>query len=257
MASEHVEMEQVPLKSDTDKPAGADGDDTKTEVKTHKENVITTKFKAVFSRGKSAERKEKAEMTGENDNATKPVDATDAAPVGNDAEKKCKKPVWPAWLQRKKCCDVENKCDKHKCDMSIGLNMNDRDERALNEIVKLNFEDILAEPDSAHSWDCAWRLTFRTFTGVRCIVYKLLALLIALPCALIWGIVFALLTLLNVWAATPFARALQIPALWLAKAWNFVIRSLFDPIFRSCGLCCSSIHMRRYGMNEATTAEMA
>ena len=32
MASEHVEMEQVPLKSDTDKPAGAeDGHETKTE----------------------------------------------------------------------------------------------------------------------------------------------------------------------------------------------------------------------------------
>ena len=53
---------------------------------------------------------------------------TDATP----AEKKCKKPVWPpAWLQRKKCCDAE------KAEMCIGLNMNDRDERSVNEIVKV------------------------------------------------------------------------------------------------------------------------
>jgi hypothetical protein len=250
MASEHVEMEQVPLKSDTDKPAGTDGDETKTEEATpkHKENVITSKFKAVFSRGKSSERKQ-ADMAAENENG-KPVETTDAAPAEAAPVEK-KKPIWPpAWLQRKKCCEK-------KCDMSIGLNMNDRDERGLNETVKLNFEDIIAEPDPAHSFDCAWRLTFRTFNGVRCIVYKLLALIVAVPCAIIWGIVFALLTLINVWAATPLARAIQVPAVWLAKTWNFLVRSLFDPLFRSCGLCFSSIHMRRYGMNEAPTTEMA
>lgn len=45
----------------------------------------------------------------------------------------------------------------------------------------------------------------------------MLALLCALPCAIIWGLVFALLTVTNVWVATPGARALTVPALWLAK----------------------------------------
>jgi len=259
MASEHVEMEQVPLKSDTDKPAteGAH-DETKadeTVTKTKSEHVITTKFRQVFSRGKSGERKSK-EMTGENEN-NKPTET----PTGDAAaEKKPKKPVWPpTWLQRKKCCDAAgtDKPCEHKTDMSIGLNMNDRDEHLINEHIKLSFEDILAEPDSAHSWDCAWRLTFRTFTHVRCFVYKVLALIAAIPCAIIWGIVFALFTCVNVWLATPLARLLTIPALWLAKTWNFIIRSFFDPLFRSCGLCFSSIHMRRYGINTDATADMA
>jgi len=259
MASEHVEMEQVPLKSDTDKPATEGAHDESkaddTEKKPKSEHVITTKFRQVFSRGKSGERKPK-EMTGETEN-NKP---TETATGDVAAEKKPKKPVWPpTWLQRKKCCDAAgtDKPCEHKTDMSIGLNMNDRDEHLINEHIKLSFEDILAEPDSAHSWDCAWRLTFRTFTHVRCIVYKILALIAAIPCAIIWGIVFALLMCVNVWVATPLARALTVPALWLAKTWNFIIRSLFDPLFRSCGLCFSSITMRRYGINTDTTADMA
>jgi hypothetical protein len=41
------------------------------------------------------------------------------------------------------------------------------------------------------------------------------------------------------------------------QTWNFIIRSLLDPLFRSCGLCFSSIHMRRYGINTDATADMA
>ena len=81
----------------------------------------------------------------------------------------------------------------------------------------------------------------------------MLALIIALPCAIVWGVVFALLTVLNVWVATPLARAVQVPALWLAKTWHFFVRALFDPLFRSCGLC----YGRRYVMTETATQELA
>ena len=38
--------------------------------------------------------------------------------------------------------------------------------------MQLDFGDILAEPEGMHSFDCAWRLTARTFTCVRSIIYK-------------------------------------------------------------------------------------
>jgi hypothetical protein len=189
----------------------------------------------------------------------KEVPLTESMPI-ETKEVKPKKPVWPpAWLQRKKCCDGKEGGKEHleTCPAQCAINMVDRDERNVNEHMKLVFEDILAEPDTNHSFDCAWRLTYRTFSCSRCIVYKFVALLFAIPCALIWGIVFALLAVLNIWAVVPGARALTIPAIWIAKAWNFIIRSLFDPLFRSCGLCFSSIHMRRYGLTNDATAEMA
>jgi hypothetical protein len=140
--------------------------------------------------------------------------------------------------------------------MTVGINLLDRDERAINEHVKLSFEDIYGEPDTTHSWDCVWRLTFRIFSWTRCFFYRLFALLLAIPSAIIFGLLFALLTVINIFACVPIGRALTIPATWIAKTWNFVVRSLFDPCFRSCGLCLSSVTVRRYGMSNDPTADM-
>lgn len=90
-----------------------------------------------------------------------------------------------------------------------------RDESSL--LFQLSFEDILAEPEGAHSLDFAWRLAFRVFGAVKSGVYKLLALIVAVPLAVLWGVLFALLTVLNVWACVPAARALAIPGTWVAK----------------------------------------
>jgi len=156
--------------------------------------------------------------------------------------------------QEKKCVDGD--AADAAATMSIGINMLDRDERAINEHVKLSFEDIYGEPDTMHSWDCVWRLTYRIFTWSRCFFYRLFALLLAIPSAFIFGILFALCTVLNIFACVPFGRALTIPATWIAKTWNFIVRSLFDPMFRSCGLCCAGITVRRYGISSDPTADL-
>jgi len=247
MATQEVEMEHVPLKSDTE-----GGDETKGEGEVKEVKPGFGKKLGGFFHRKTATK----DVTDEK----KDVPPADMMTTTEVKEVKPKKPVWPpAWLQRKKCCDGANGEGKEntECPTQCAINMVDRDERNVNEHMKLVFEDILAEPDTNHSFDCAWRLTYRTFSCSRCVIYKFVALLFAIPCALIWGIVFALLAVLNIWAVVPAARALTIPAIWIAKAWNFIIRSLFDPLFRSCGLCFSSIHMRRYGLTNDATAEMA
>jgi len=243
MSQEKVEMSVVP-------PA-ANEEPAKTEETGEKPGEekpkSASKFRQFFSRdrSRSGERNEKKEEKKE-------TEAADGKESEIPAEKKeaivVKTPR--RWFPvRKAKEEKENGIDTktEECPlMTIGINMLDRDEKGVNEHIKLQFEDVFAEPDGYHSIDCAWRMTYRVFTGTRCFLYKLLSLICALPCAIIWGLVFALLSVCNIWACVPFGRALTIPATWIAKIWNFVVRSLLDPLFRSCGLCLGGITVRRF-----------
>lgn len=115
---------------------------------------------------------------------------------------------------------------------TVGINLLDRDERSVNEhvnvslykefvwgsktyhfllpLLQVNFEDIIGEPDAAQGFDGAYRLAFGLFSFVRFWVYRLLAVILAVPLALVWAVVFALLTLVSVWLLTPAFRVLDI-----------------------------------------------
>jgi len=162
-------------------------------------------------------------------------------------------PLAPTMLTMEPC--KENKC-KWWPEMSIGLNMLDRDEKGMAQHVALSFEDVFAEPDQTQSWDCVWRLTHRLFTATRLFMYRLLTLIIVVPVALIFALLFALAAVLNNFICVPGARFLAIPLTWLAKAWNFLVRSIFDPLFRSLSLCFSGMSIRRHGISSDPTADV-
>jgi len=244
MSQDKVEMSVVPPseKKATEEPA-------KTEEAGEKpaegeKPKAASKFRQFFSRDRS--------RSGERKDKTVP-EATDGKEAEPPAEKKEAAPVvktpyrWFPYRKSKEGKENGAETKTEECPMmTIGINMLDRDEKGIIDHIKLQFEDVFAEPDGYHSMDCAWRLTYRVFTGTRCVLYKLLSLICALPCAVVWGITFALLSVCNIWACVPFGRALTIPAIWIAKMWNFVVRSLFDPLFRSCGLCLGGITLRRF-----------
>jgi len=211
---ENVELEQVPLKTDTD----MGGEEAKTVEKKQRKWPFATKQK------KTKTTEETITVTG----------------AGGDA------------------CQGEKaiKCHKWWPEMSVGLNMLDRDEKGVASHVALSFEDVFAEPDQTQSWDCVWRLLHRIFSSTRLFIYRLLALIIVIPLALIFGVLFAIAAVLNNFIFVPCARLLVIPLTWLAKAWNFLMRSIFDPLFRSVSLLCSGISIRRYGLNSDPTADV-
>lgn len=119
---------------------------------------------------------------------------------------------------------------------TVGINLLDRDERSVNEHVNVNFEDIIGEPDAAQGFDGAYRLAFGLFSFVRFWVYRLLAVILAVPLALIWAVVFALLTLVSVWLLTPAFRVLDIAFYFVHRFWNATVRTLLDPLFTSISL---------------------
>ncbi|CAI5449395.1 unnamed protein product [Caenorhabditis angaria] len=168
--------------------------------------------------------------------------------AGGDAEKPPKKAAW--W---KRNCG--NKGEKEQADenISIGIDLVNRDTNSINPHIQFGFEDIFGEADSQHSWDCVWRLNYRVFTWTRLFVYRLLSL-VALPFTLLFAIFFALISVLNVFIFVPAAKLLSIPGNALAKIWNWLIHAIFDPIASAIGLVFSSFTIRKYGINQETTA---
>ncbi|QQP36649.1 Caveolin, partial [Caligus rogercresseyi] len=94
--------------------------------------------------------------------------------------------------------------------LSNGLDMTDRDSKSINDEVNIAFDDVLAEPDSLHGFDCAWRLSYVTFSRVKSLTYGLLASIIAVPASIFWGLIFALLTVVHVWILTPSLKVLDL-----------------------------------------------
>ncbi|CAJ0603187.1 unnamed protein product [Cylicocyclus nassatus] len=219
-----VELEQVPLKSDVDAPAGTVDEMASVEAPT----VVQKKtwfFKKTTKNVALEEPKGDEEKTVEE-----------------------QRPKLKCWWSKQKT-EQEQK-DDH---MSIGIDLVNRDEKAVNEHVRLGFEDIFAEADTQHSWDCVWRMVFKVFTWTRLAVYRLCSMIICLPAAIIFGILFGIVTVLNVFACVPIAKLLSIPGNWLAKTWSWLIHAIVDPVASALGLLFSSFTIRKYGINSQPT----
>jgi len=121
--------------------------------------------------------------------------------------------------------------------LTAGLSLIDRDDKSLNHHVNIQFDDVIAEPESAHSFDFAWRLSYLIFTGTRTWVYRFLALFLAFPCAICWGVSFAFLAVGHVWFISPVLRVFELVLFIFRKIWTALIHAFLDPIFASCGQC--------------------
>ncbi|OXB56997.1 hypothetical protein ASZ78_017029 [Callipepla squamata] len=75
----------------------------------------------------------------------------------------------------------------------------ERDPRGMNAHLQLGFEDVIAEPELTHSFDKVWICSHALFELSKYVLYKLLSLLLAVPLALLLGIVFAVLSCLHIW----------------------------------------------------------
>lgn len=88
----------------------------------------------------------------------------------------------------------------------------------------MNFEDVLAEPDSAHGFDPMWRMSYVVFSGTRYWIYRLLAAVFALPLSLLWGVTFSLITFFSIWLATPVLRVLEVALFYIRRVRFNTIR---------------------------------
>jgi len=131
--------------------------------------------------------------------------------------------------------------------MAQELDMIKRDPNDLNDHIKVTFEDVLGEPDGAHSMDCVWRLSYRCFSGGRSCCYAFLTLICGIPLALCWGCQFACETFTHVWQYTPMLKMLQLNCGCCQKLFHTMVSCILGPICETCALCFSKVTVSNSG----------
>ncbi|XP_061076043.1 caveolin-2-like [Conger conger] len=120
----------------------------------------------------------------------------------------------------------------------------DRDPKGVNQCLKVTFEDVIAEPPSVRSFDKVWLWSHALFEVSRVWFYRLISLLLAVPLALIAGVLFALLSCIHIWLIMPCVQLLLINMHWVQTIWASVLDIAVAPLFSSMGKCCGAITIR-------------
>ena len=141
----------------------------------------------------------------------------DSTEKGEDGKKKKEKKVKVPKEKGPSCVDT----------LSTGLDMTVRDRRGINTeidvslleerrfrdlyfIFQLDFDDVLAEPSTAHGFDPIWRLSFVLFSQTKLWIYRILSAIIAVPLSIIWAVIFSLLSVIYVWVVRPIIRIVEL-----------------------------------------------
>ena len=74
----------------------------------------------------------------------------------------------------------------------------------------MDFDDVLAEPGSTHGLDPVWQISFVIFSQTKLWLYRIFAALVAVPAALVWALVFSLITVIYVWILAPALRLFEL-----------------------------------------------
>uniref|UniRef100_A0A8C5MDD2 Caveolin n=1 Tax=Leptobrachium leishanense TaxID=445787 RepID=A0A8C5MDD2_9ANUR len=120
-------------------------------------------------------------------------------------------------------------------------NSPNRDPQNLNGQLKVNFEDVIAEPETTHSFDKVWICSTAIFEISKYVVYKVLTLLLAIPLVFILGILFAIGSCLHIWIIMPIVKTFLMLLPSVRAIWKGVMDSLVAPLYASMGLCFSSV----------------
>ncbi|KAL3852813.1 hypothetical protein ACJMK2_016428 [Sinanodonta woodiana] len=123
------------------------------------------------------------------------------------------------------------------------LDMDNRDPNELNGHIKVNFEDVLGEPEGVRSIDCVWRNSYACFNCGKNCMYKFLTALCGICIALGWGCEFACTSFDHIWCLTPCMREFSIACGFLQKCFGTIINCCISPVCEACGMCFSKIQV--------------
>ncbi|XP_078286273.1 caveolin-3-like [Rhinoraja longicauda] len=124
------------------------------------------------------------------------------------------------------------------------IDLVNRDPKHLNqEVVKVEFEAVMAEPVGLHSVPGVWQLTHTTFTVSQYWCYRVLTAMCGVPAAILWGFLFACGTFWQVWAAVPCVRCHLLGLHCLARTFPVCLRAVCDPLSQAAGGALGSLRL--------------
>ena len=111
--------------------------------------------------------------------------------------------------------------------------------------LQVAFEDVIAEPEGAHTIDCCWRCSYTAFNCAKGCCYNILSILCGCPLALCWGCEFAYITFVHVWQITPCLRVFMINCGCAQKFCGTCLQCCLGPICETAGLFFSNIVVKK------------
>ncbi|XP_072520153.1 caveolin-2 isoform X2 [Salminus brasiliensis] len=119
-----------------------------------------------------------------------------------------------------------------------------RRRRGLSQFYWVEFEDIIAEPSSTHSFDSVWIWSHAVFELLKYVLYRLLTTLLAIPMAFVAGIVFGLLSCVHIWIVMPLVHSCMMALPSIQVVWASLMDMFVGPFFHSIGKSLSSINVK-------------
>ena len=113
--------------------------------------------------------------------------------------------------------------------------LGNRDPNALNDFLKVSFEETIGEPDHTHSLDCVWKYSYKCFNLWKTLCYLILSTLCGIPIAMCWGCYFACIAFQHIWEITPCIRAWEINLSVFKRCYGMIVHACMDPCCEACG----------------------
>ncbi|NXO39292.1 CAV3 protein, partial [Locustella ochotensis] len=124
------------------------------------------------------------------------------------------------------------------------IDLVNRDPKHINEdVVKVDFEDVIAEPVGTYSFDGVWKASYTTFTVSKYWCYRLLSALLGVPLAVVWGFLFALISFCHIWAVVPCIKSYLIEIQCVSRIYSLCIHTFCDPLFEALSKICSNVRV--------------
>ncbi|XP_041860582.1 caveolin-2 [Melanotaenia boesemani] len=116
-----------------------------------------------------------------------------------------------------------------------------RDPNSINQHLKVEVSNVLAEPATPHTMDGVWVYSIVGFEKTRIWTYRCLSLLFAVPFALLCGILLAFLACIRVWFLVPCTQLSHTFLPCLQSLCTCALNVFIAPFCMSFALCCSQV----------------
>ncbi|XP_028670330.1 caveolin-2 [Erpetoichthys calabaricus] len=121
----------------------------------------------------------------------------------------------------------------------------DRDPHDINSHIKVNFEDVIAEPEGTHSFDKVWVCSHAVFELVKYLLYAFLTTVLAIPLSFVAGIYFAVISAIHIWIVMPCIKSCLMALPPFKAIWKSLVDMFISPFFESMGKCLSSFKINK------------
>merc|ERR1712115_184720 len=125
------------------------------------------------------------------------------------------------------------------------IDLENRDPNGMNKFIQVEFDDVFAEPDGAHSSDCVWKNSATCFKCGRDIIYKLVTFFCGIFIALDWGCQFGCLMIDIIWCVVPTLRYMHIALQPVRKTYSILLSTFYAPYMEATGMIFSRIHVTK------------